>query len=67
MSSNDGPVDKLNWGRIIQGFLFAVLLGVFAVPLIWFGGRAGRADRMTGAAVGVMVSYVLILAYVVSR
>ena len=58
MNLDDAPPPKRNYGRIIQGLLLSVLLGVLAVPLVWFGGRTGRSDRMTGVAIGVIVNSV---------
>ena len=52
---------------MIQGFLLAFVVGVFAVPMIWFlGSGQSREDRMWGVAVGVIVNFVAILTIVAS-
>ena len=58
---------RRNRGRMIQGFLLAFVVGVFAVPMIWFlGSGQSREDRMWGVAVGVIVNFVAILTIVAS-
>ena len=56
------PTRERNWGRVIQGFLLALLLGVFALPMVWFFGR--DPDRMTGLVVGIILNVIVVLAIV---
>jgi hypothetical protein len=55
------PKRERNWNRAFQGFMLGLLLGVFALPIVWFLWR--DPDRMTGLVAGVSLSIVVVLIF----